>query len=591
MGKAHHHEDEKEEDYGKCVTPPELSAFDTDGKGLFGPVKKPRKEVVDEGKDAIGAIRTMCADELRGKSSFREKDHKQLVKTKKTEVSAKERSKEMQAKAGELRTKAAASEKAEKAASKEAATKTKNTEESVTKTGKEATQKTKATAAIGAREVTAKDKFNKIKDIADTHKHHKHVTHTAEKRVTIVQGGRDNAVEIKGKHEWQHQELVDKTAASNNHKEISKKIAQVVKLTGDKKAGKTVIEQGSTKGAEKASKTQLEAFKEFTSKENKQKTAETKTKVTTNEVLIKGGEKIGKRGSGKGGKVIVEKAQAAPVQVAPAKPDHPDKEIAAKLIKTNQELTNKLEHVNHQVKQSPNDGAVIKVLKAQVKELQAKKTPRATKIIRKVYHPPPTKAVVVKKVVHHVHHHVHHHKDEGYGHGHHASHHKDEGHGHGHHASHHAKKAKKAAPKRNCHKESEAKHPFAGLESNVKQIMKLKGSVVKAQKSCKANAEAKVKTVQKEAHAKLEKSQKMVVAAKLTLKDRESEICDKSRTASEASNKHQTHFWIGMVKEVRAKAATRPKEVNPSGWKNKLCEAVHNDVQRMAGIKAVNFLQ
>merc|ERR1711918_94519 len=84
-----------------------------------------------------------------------------------------------------------------------------------------------------------------------------------------------------------------------------------------------------------------------------------------------------------------------------------------------------------------------------------------------------------------------------------------------------------------------------------------------------------VKTVQKEAQTKLEKSQKMVVAAKLTLKDRESEICDKSRKASEVSNKHQTHFWVGMVKEVRAKVATKPVEVDHSDWKNKLCAAVH----------------
>merc|ERR1711918_249079 len=72
--------------------------------------------------------------------------------------------------------------------------------------------------------------------------------------------------------------------------------------------------------------------------------------------------------------------------------------------------------------------------------------------------------------------------------------------------------------------------------------------------------------------------------------DAESEICDKSRTASELTNKHQTHFWIGMVKEVRGKADTKPKFVDPETWKKKLCAAVHNDVQRMAGIKAAEFL-
>jgi len=145
--------------------------------------------------------------------------------------------------------------------------------------------------------------------------------------------------------------------------------------------------------------------------------------------------------------------------------------------------------------------------------------------------------------------------------------------------------------KPNCHKETKAKHPFANLEKNVKQIMKLKDGVERAQKGCESKAEGKVKTVQKEAQTKLEKSQKMVVAAKLTLKDRECEICDKSRKASELSNKHQTHFWVGMVKEVRGKVATKPVEVDHSDWKNKLCAAVHNDVQRMAGIKAVDYLQ
>merc|ERR1711998_503421 len=299
------------------------------------------------------------------------------------------------------------------------------------------------------------------------------------------------------------------------------------------------------------------------------------------EVLIKGGEKLGKHNTGK--TVVVNKGSKGPTTI---KQDHPDKEIAAKLIKTNQELTMKLQTVNNNFKKQPNNGAVITVLKAQVKELQAKKTPKATAVIKKAYAPPPPPAPKAASCTASVC------------------------------ASGtelkanagacagktctpaeccEAKKAKKAAPKKaapapaptpktkveivkekvyitpaptvkpNCHKESTAKHPFAGLEKNVKQIMKLKGGV--------------------------EKAQKMVVAAKLTLKDRESEICDKSRKASELSNKHQTHFWVGMVKEVRSKVSTKPPTVDHGDWKNKLSAAVHNDVQRMAGIKAVDYLQ
>merc|ERR1719502_1409674 len=506
-------------DYGKCVTPPELSGLFTGGSApLFGKIKQPAAPKKEEDpSESVGAIRTMCHDEIVEKGSYKEKDAKILEKTKATEVKAKE---------------------------------------SVSKAGAEATEKTKATAAIGAKEVTTKDKFNKIKTIANTHKTVQHVAHRAEKRVTIVQGGRDNAVEIKGKHQWQHQELVDKAGVEHSHKETAGKIDKLVKTVTGTKGGKTVIEQGPGGGAEKASKTQLAAFREFTGKENKQKTSETKTKVRTNEVLIKGGEKLGKHKTGK--TVVVNKGKA-PTTI---KQDHPDKEIAAKLIKTNQELTMKLQTVNNNFKKSPNNGAVITVLKAQVKELQAKKTPKATTIVKKAYSPPPAPAPAPVptpegvKVV----------KEKVY-------------------------ITPSPTVKPNCHKESTAKHPFAGLEKNVKQIMKLKGGVEKAQKGCKQKAESSVKTVQKEATTKLEKSQKMVVAAKLTLKDRESEICDKSRKASELSNKHQTHFWVGMVKEVRSKVSTKPPTVDHSDWKNKLCAAVHNDVQRMAGIKAVDYLQ
>merc|ERR1719502_1132264 len=394
-------------DYGKCVTPPELSGLFTGGSApLFGKIKQPAAPKKEEDpSESVGAIRTMCHDEIVEKGSYKEKDAKILEKTKATEVKAKE---------------------------------------SVSKAGAEATEKTKATAAIGAKEVTAKDKFNKIKTIANTHKTVQHVAHRAEKRVTIVQGGRDNAVEIKGKHQWQHQELVDKAGVEHSHKETAGKIDKLVKtVTGTK--GPTIIKGGNDS---KAAQQQLEAFKEFTGKENKQKQSETKTKVRTNEVLIKGGEKLGKKGTGK--TVVVNKSPSAPAPAA----DHPDKEIAAKLIKQNSELTMKLQKVNIQVKSTPNDGAVIKVLKAQVKELQAKKTPKQTTIIKHTYPPPapaPAPAPAAKKVI-----------------------------------------VITPAPvpaKPNCHKETKAKHPFANLEKNGKQIMKLKDGVERAQKGCESKAE------------------------------------------------------------------------------------------------------
>merc|ERR1711988_431867 len=304
-------------DYGKCVTPPELSGLFTGGSApLFGKIKQPAAPKKEEDpSESVGAIRTMCHDEIVEKGSYKEKDAKILEKTKATEVKAKESSSKAEARAAELQQKATDSEKSQKASVEEASEKSQNTKESVTKTGAEATEKTKATAAIGAKEVTAKDKFNKIKTIANTHKTVQHVAHRAEKRVTIVQGGRDNAVEIKGKHQWQHQELVDKAGVEHSHKETAGKIDKLVKTVTNVHGGKTVIEQGPSGGAEKASKTQLAAFREFTGKENKQKTSETKTKVRTNEVLIKGGEKLGKNKKGK--TVVVNKPSGA----APA--DHP----------------------------------------------------------------------------------------------------------------------------------------------------------------------------------------------------------------------------------------------------------------------------
>merc|ERR1719502_1898753 len=87
-------------DYGKCVTPPELSGLFTGGSApLFGKVKQPAApKKHDDAGESVGAIRTMCHDEIVEKGSYKEKD----------------------AKAAELQQKATDSEKSQKASVKEA---------------------------------------------------------------------------------------------------------------------------------------------------------------------------------------------------------------------------------------------------------------------------------------------------------------------------------------------------------------------------------------------------------------------------------------------------------------------------------------
>merc|ERR1719502_1092158 len=103
-------------DYGKCVTPPELSGLFTGGSApLFGKVKQPAApKKHDDAGESVGAIRTMCHDEIVEKGSYKEKDAKILAKTKATEA---------EAKAAELQQKATDSEKSQKASVKEASEK------------------------------------------------------------------------------------------------------------------------------------------------------------------------------------------------------------------------------------------------------------------------------------------------------------------------------------------------------------------------------------------------------------------------------------------------------------------------------------
>merc|ERR1719502_1497064 len=87
-------------DYGKCVTPPELSGLFTGGSApLFGKIKQPAApKKHDDAGESVGAIRTMCHDEIVEKGS----------------------SSKAEAKAAELQQKATDSEKSQKASVKEA---------------------------------------------------------------------------------------------------------------------------------------------------------------------------------------------------------------------------------------------------------------------------------------------------------------------------------------------------------------------------------------------------------------------------------------------------------------------------------------
>merc|ERR1711998_168824 len=160
-----------------------------------------------------------------------------------------------------------------------------------------------------------------------------------------------------------------------------------------------------------------------------------------------------------------------------------------------------------------------------------------------------------------------------------------------------------------CHKENVSKHPFRDLEKNVKSIMTLKESVEKSKQKCKDQAkgaekaakegvESKVKKQTKETHEKkeesyreLEKAQKVLVAAKMTAREKEHEICDKARISSEMSNKHQTSFWLGLVKELKVKSAKRPEKEGAQAWKDKLCAAVHEDIGMVSGIDRASMLE
>merc|ERR1712159_766173 len=114
----HHEDDDAEEDYGNCVTPPEFSAYkNNDWDSLFGKKKSEEKPEGHEGKVSVGAIRTMCASEIHEKGDSERDTKHTLEKTRKTEVKAKE------------------AEHSQKVAVKEAATKNKSTRESVGKTG------------------------------------------------------------------------------------------------------------------------------------------------------------------------------------------------------------------------------------------------------------------------------------------------------------------------------------------------------------------------------------------------------------------------------------------------------------------------
>merc|ERR1712006_6303 len=105
-----------------------------------------------------------------------------------------------------------------------------------------------------------------------------------------------------------------------------------------------------------------------------------------------------------------------------------------------------------------------------------------------------------------------------------------------------------------------------------------------AAKLAKEAVESKVKKMGEEVAMKkyesehqLEKAQKVLVAAKMTAKEKEHEICDKARISSEMSNKHQTSFLLGLVKELKGKS--------------KLCAAVHEDIGMVSGIDRATMLE
>lgn len=676
-----HKDTDEKDDYGKCVTPPELSAFGH-GKGLFGPIKNEHESNVEqeEAQISVGAIRTMCSNEIKEKGSSERATKKELRKMKDKEAKAKNDSKLADEKTKEAKEKARGAENSEKKAVKGADQQRKDSKEStaklshqINKIGHEAKSKSrvlehdtnkevreerhenhkvevhvagagsasveknikadKATEKADDKEVEAKEHLKTITKYDIAHRRARHATHRVEKRVTIIKNGRDRALEAKGKHEWMHQELVDKNGVKGMHKENAEKMKALTEAVEHQKGKTTVINHKDT-GAEKASKTQLRAFKEFTRKEERRVSAETKTKRKTNEMLLKNGEKINKK------EKELEKSHAPRRKIEINEPHsrHPDAQLANKLEAENKELSHKLEGVNRRMHRQPNDEGVIKVLKAEVKELTSKHIPRRTKIIRD-FHGNGRKEVEHlkdevkedRKGEHEEKEAAKNAKDEAKDES--AKAHEEEAKANEAEAEHGEHKAVEKEPRtktiyykpKHCtEKESMAKHPYAMLEKSVRRIEKLKGKNERTVKSLRAklknahekastNEERAVKHVQGiaeghvhklqeqakaqihrlrvQARTEITKCHKNLMHAQLALKEGESEICDKSRTASEMSNKHETHFWVGMVKEVRAKAETKPKDTAPNAWKNKLCAAVHDDVERMAGVRAVALLQ
>jgi len=558
--------------YGKCITPPELPSIE-DASAAFNAresdpsVDKQKKQVVD----SVGAIRTMCAGEISSKGSVREKNTKVLVKTQKTEARAKEASSKAETQGMELKTKAEDQEKQSKytaesaaKATKESTSKTKASQENSNKGSKEASNKSeqsqKTSVAENAAKVSknaANEKKQKIDDISEAHVKAKKDCEHAEEKKTVVVKSTDTTIEVKGKHEWQHQELTDKAGVEHSHKEMQYKMDEIIKNAAPTQP--TITVRPGLEKSMKAQRTTMEAsqkqqetsMKEYMHKEGAQKAKETKSKVRANELVLKSNENSMKKSSHD------TKPVTNVVVYQNHTVTHPSKEIAAKLVVENHKLWTALEKANKKQVANANHpivkdhyGGEIKILKEEVKELEIKlsKTPAPT----------PMPVAPVQKI---------------------------------------------------CHKENKSKHPFQSLEKNVKSIMSLKEGVEKSKQKCadqskaaekdaKGSVEVKVKKLTKETQAKkeasyaqLEKAQKVLVAAKMTAKDKEHEICDKSRISSEMSNKHQTSFWLGLVKELKVKTDQKPVNTDAEAWKFKLCAAVHEDIGMVSGVDRAALLE
>jgi len=564
--------------YGQCVTPPELPSIE-DASAAFHAADK-EAPATEDVVDSVGAIRTMCSDEIKSKGSARERNEKILVKTQKMEASAKESSSKAESQGTELRMKAEDQERQSKTTaeaniktSKEASAKTMSTKESSTKqstaTSKESSVKSEATSKVASQQMAAgeskskaseskskaSEKKEKIDDLAEAHIQARKDCEHAEEKKTVVVKSTDTTIEVKGKHEWQHQELTDKAGVEHSHKEMQQKMDEIIKNAAPKQPVITVRPglEKSMKAQrhtmEASQKQQETSMKEYMSKEGTQKSGETKDKVAANELVLKSNENAMKHASH-------DTKPVTNVVVYSNQTSHPTREIAEKLIKENHGLWSTLEKTQKAHDKAvaiPDQEGTVKTLKNEVKELEHKMsiTPAPTPIPT----PAPTPAPVI------------------------------------------------------CHKENTSKHPFRSLEKNVRAIMNLKEGVTKAKQRCKDQAdnnekdakgsvEGKVKSMTKETMVKkdesykqLERMQKVLVAAKMTAKEKDQEICDKSRISSETSNKHQTSFWLGLVKELRIKNSQKPKEEGAQAWKNKLCAAVHEDIGMVSGIDRSALLE